>query len=160
MELVTDWEDSASTLYDVSLPLDPTAPDVQHLVARMLVSVVHHGGIGLAAPQVGINRRLFVADVEGPDGFEAFHNPVILAYAETTDDSVEGCLSIPGERVAVTRPTWVEYEYDEDDGSHVELRRLENPEANPWSYPARVFFHEFDHLNGILMTDRARTLDR
>lgn len=151
MDLVTDYDNPDSSLYEISPPLDPASAEVQHLIARMMVSVVHHGGIGLAAPQVGVSRRLFVADVG--DGFEAFLNPVLLSYSDELGSMSEGCLSVPDLPLNVFRPEWVEVEYDQDDGTHMDLRRLEN--SGMFTIHATLWQHEFDHLNGILITDRA-----
>lgn len=155
MDLVVDWEDPESALYDVSPPVDASSEAVQHLIDRMMVSVVHHGGIGLAAPQVGIGRRLFVADVG--EGFEAFLNPVILGFSEERDRLSEGCLSVPDLPRTVYRPSWIDIEYDDADGAHVDSRHLENG-GGPFDIPARIWQHEYDHLNGILITDRASEL--
>lgn len=151
MDLVTDYDNPDSSLYVISPPLDPASAEVQHLIARMMESVVYHGGIGLAAPQVGVNRRLFVADVG--DGFEAFLNPVLLSYSDELGSMSEGCLSVPDLPLNVFRPEWVEVEYDQDDGTHMDLRRLEN--SGIFAIPSTLWQHEFDHLNGILITDRA-----
>lgn len=152
MDLVQDWEDPDSMLYDISLPVDPDSEVVQHLIDRMMVSVVRHGGIGLAAPQIGIGRRLFVADIGM--GFEAILNPVLTDYSENMGAVYEGCLSVPGEQIAVFRPDWIEFSYQQEDGTIVDGRLLEHPSGGA-SYQARIWLHEFDHLNGILLTDRA-----
>jgi peptide deformylase len=155
MDLVVDWDDPASHLYDISPPVDASSDEVQRLIERMLVSVEYYSGIGLAAPQVGISRRLFVADVG--EGFEAFLNPVILDFGEEYDRLSEGCLSVPDLPRTVYRPSWVDIEYDDVNGTHVDSRHLENP-GGPFVIPARVWQHEYDHLNGILITDRASEL--
>ena len=92
----------------------------------------------------------------GP-GFEAFLNPVILDLGDELDSYTEGCLSVPDLPLDVLRPTWVEFEYDDADGVHVNSRTLENP-GGIFSIPARVWQHEYDHLNGILITERATAL--
>ncbi len=92
-----------------------------------------HGGIGLAAPQVGINARVFVTAWG-----EIFINPEIVEASETTYMSHEGCLSIPGKTFAVKRHKWI---------------RLRNDPRKHDSLKAAVIQHETDHLNGILISD-------
>lgn len=151
LDLVTNYDDPASPLYEISLPIEPIGEHFDLLVDRMLTSVAFHGGVGLAAPQIGINRRLFVAEVDGPA--RAFVNPAPLAWSEVLSDMKEGCLSVPDQDLNVQRPTWIEYAYGHPDGTFVDLERLEN--TSLFRIPARIWLHEFDHLNGILMTDRA-----
>jgi peptide deformylase len=155
LDLVTDYDDPASSLYDISPPIDPQSPHLTLLIDRMLTSVVHHGGIGLAAPQVGINRRVFVAEVDA--SFRAFVNPNLLAWSETWREMVEGCLSVPDQDASVSRPDWIEFSYHTADGALVDLEQLADAGAS--AIPARLWLHEFDHLNGILLLDRAGTAD-
>lgn len=151
MEVIVSWADPESTLHDISAPVDPSSAEVQRLVDRLMTSVTELAGLGLAAPQVAVNRRVFVADVG--DGFEAFLNPVILDFSDELDRFTEGCFSIPDRMLSVYRPTWVEVEYDDADGAHVDSRVFDNA-AQPFVAPARVWLHENDHLNGLLASDR------
>ena len=149
MDLVQDYATAQSALYDVNAPVLLPDGTTDHLVERMIVSMSHHGGVGLAAPQVGIPRRLFVARIAGET--RAFPNPVLTAFADEVDSYVEGCLSVPSTPTQVLRPTWVELSYEAQDGVLVPFERIENGTG----IHARVWLHEFDHLNGILLLARA-----
>jgi peptide deformylase len=122
--------------------------DLAALAADMVASMYAHGGVGLAAPQIGRSIRLFVADVgESRDGTEAIVlvNPEIVA-AEGTIAGEEGCLSIPGVSAEVER--------------HGRVRvRAVDPAGEPFEVDgrellSRVLQHEIDHLNGVLFIDR------
>lgn len=106
-------------------------------------------GIGLAAPQVGIQRQIFVWDMD--DEPMVILNPVI---AESAGEWVydEGCLSIPGLYVEMTRPKTVLMTGIDMDGNEVSLEADE--------LEARLFQHELDHLNGVLMFDRMQPEQR
>jgi len=146
-DLVKDWEDPSSALYEVSIAVQPDDPELVAFADKMIASLFPLGGVGLAAPQVGIGRRIFAADVNGEK--RAFVNPRVESY--TADElyygSSEGCLSIDGVWSTVGRPAGLSVEFDTPEGSHVAGYALED-------YDAKVWLHEYDHLNGILMTDR------
>jgi peptide deformylase len=122
----------------------------QHLIGRMLATVQHpdHKGVGIAAPQVGINRKIILVqrfDKEG-QAFEAYFNPEILRFSDSLHLRIEGCLSIPVTREAVQRPWGIWLRYQERSGAW----REEYVEG----FTARIFQHEIDHLNGLLFTDK------
>ena len=102
-------------------------------------------GVGLAAPQVGILKRLFVIDIG--DGPLVFINPEIL---ETSGKQIgeEGCLSIPGEVEEVMRPNYVRARAINEKGEEFEIEAEE--------LLARAILHEYDHLNGTLFIDRVK----
>jgi len=110
----------------------------------MLALMRVHNGIGLAAPQVGITQRLFVAEIRGR--FVCLVNPVIAARC-ASDRMTEGCLSLPGVYVDVERDRQVEVQ-----GYDVYGRRREHCVEGLW---ARVIQHEIDHLDGVLICDKA-----
>jgi peptide deformylase len=119
--------------------------DLRRLVTR-LTDLMHDAqGVGLAATQVGVVRRVFVfePDDEGP---RALVNPRLTVDGEERDLDEEGCLSLQGVRVPVERPTAVTLEARTPDGGEV-VYRLEG-------YAARVAQHELDHLDGVLIVDR------
>lgn len=150
-DVVTDWQDPGSTLYLVSAPVDPTDPDVLALGAKLRDSLASVSGVGLAAPQIGVNRRLFGARLPGRAA-EAYVDPVIVDWSRGEiqywyNGQAEGCLSIPGVSARVARPQWVVVSYFDASGTWVEGDTLEGNTAV-------VFLHEYDHLNGILITDR------
>ncbi|MFA5059178.1 MAG: peptide deformylase [Candidatus Omnitrophota bacterium] len=114
------------------------------LIASMIETMHQNKGVGLAAPQVGINEQIFVADVG--NGPAAFINPRILKKSGS-EVLEEGCLSIPGIIVKVKRPKKILVEHLDEDN---QLIRKEYDELL-----ARVILHETDHLKGKLITDYA-----
>ncbi|MBW2455842.1 MAG: peptide deformylase [Deltaproteobacteria bacterium] len=153
MDLVTSYDDPQRALYDISPPMDVESEHLPLFVDRMMTSVVAHGGIGLAAPQVGINRRLFVARIGGT--WQTFINPSLDTWSPELDQMEEACLSVPETPANVARPVWIDASSTRADGSAVSGEHFENTSAAV--YPARLWLHEFDHLNGILLIDRMGT---
>jgi peptide deformylase len=119
--------------------------DVRRLVERMTVLMKDAEGVGLAATQVGVLRRIFVF-VDGEDGPRAIVNPVVVERADEAESDEEGCLSLQGVRVPVDRSVRVVLEGLDADGQPVH-HELEG-------YTARVVQHELDHLDGVLIIDR------
>lgn len=115
-------------------------------------------GIGLAAPQVGINLRVMVynslraAEALNREGELVFVNPKIVAHSDENVEMFEACLSFPKMEGPVVRPIWIEIEAVDLDGKPYS-RRIEGIEA-------RVFQHEYDHLDGVLYVDRLAEGDR
>ena len=126
---------------------------LQTLIDNMIDTMRDAPGVGLAAPQVNVPLRLFVAvfgdedDDEAPKEVYAIINPKIVYTSREMDTGVEGCLSIPGILGEVMRPIDATVEGLD---RHGEPQRIE---AQGWL--ARIFQHETDHLNGILFTDHA-----
>ncbi len=119
-------------------------PTEQSLLQAMLVAMRENKGVGLAAPQVGVNRQIFVADIG--DGPMAFINPKIIKKSGG-DVIEEGCLSIPGVTVMVRRPERIVVRYiDENNQPHEKIYE---------EMMARVIQHEMDHLDGKLIVDYA-----
>jgi peptide deformylase len=117
-------------------------------LAEEMIDFMHDSdGIGLAAPQIGISKRILVADIsplEKEAGPMAFVNPVILeSMGECTLE--EGCLSIPEVREDVTRPEEILLKY------HTPTGELKTENFSGWM--SRVLQHEIDHLNGVLFVD-------
>src|SRR5262249_30055078 len=119
--------------------------ELRSLVERMKVLMVEANGIGLAATQVGVLRRVFVFQL-AEDEVEAVVNPKIVERSEETDVAAEGCLSIQGITVPVERSLEVTIEGKNEDGVDVRYELEE--------YVARCVQHETDHLDGVLMIDR------
>ena len=119
--------------------------DLTRLVERMKALMVDAFGLGLAAPQVGILRRVFVFQAD-EDEVAAVVNPVIVERSDEAEPDEEGCLSIQGVRVPVERNVSVTVEARDETGEAVRLE-LEG-------LPARVAQHEIDHLDGTLILDR------
>jgi len=119
--------------------------DLRRLVERMTALMHDAQGVGLAATQVGVLRRLFVFEPD-EDGPRALVNPVIVDRSDETEPDEEGCLSLQGVRVPVDRATRIVVEGKDENGQDVRYE-LEG-------YAARVAQHEFDHLDGVLIIDR------
>jgi len=129
--------------------------ETQELSDRLIDSMFSNDkGIGLAAPQIGILKRMFVIDLsfgEEVDDILVMVNPEIV---ETEDEIAfeEGCLSVPEIYEMVTRPKWIKVKYQDVEGNELEL---ENED-----FLARVIQHELDHLDGILFIDHLGSLKR
>ncbi|MBE6070939.1 MAG: peptide deformylase [Clostridium butyricum] len=113
------------------------------LIADMVETMYEADGVGLAAPQVGVLKRLFVIDVG--DGPLVFINPEILE-TKGTQVGEEGCLSVPGVYEEVSRANYVKARAINEKGQEFEIEGRE--------LLARAILHEYDHLNGTLFVDR------
>ena len=142
MALRTIRVEGDPVLTKISRPVDKMTPRIQDLITDMLDTMYEAMGVGLAAPQVGILKRIVVIDVG--DGPIILINPEIIEKAgEQTGD--EGCLSVPGMSGQVTRP------------DHVKVKAL-NEDMEEVVYEgegllARAFCHELDHLDGHMYTE-------
>lgn len=115
------------------------------LIEDMKETMYDADGVGLAAPQVGILKRLFVVDIG--DGPLVFINPEIIETSGSQIDE-EGCLSLPGETEEVMRPNYVRARALNEKGEEFEIEAEE--------LLARAILHEYDHLNGTLFIDRVK----
>ncbi|MFN8053233.1 MAG: peptide deformylase [Acidimicrobiales bacterium] len=114
------------------------------LVQDMFITMYEAPGIGLAAPQVGVQKRFFVYDLGDDAGQQVLINPVITGSdGEWTYD--EGCLSVPGQYFEITRPKQIEVSGRDIDGNEVSFEADE--------LLARLIQHELDHLDGVLLLD-------
>ena len=134
-------------------------PGLKELIANMFETMEEANGVGLAAPQIGLDIRVVVIDLDVlsedfPEykGFKkGFINPHIIEYDEEKTESLEeGCLSLPGISEKVTRPTRIHVEYLNED--------LQPHDEWVEGYLARVMQHEFDHLEGKMFIDRVSPL--
>jgi len=116
------------------------------LVDEMVRKMYESDGVGLAAPQVGLSIKLFVFDDQSGQGPKEVINPEIVQTSSETLLGEEGCLSVPGIYADVERHQWIKATYHDRYGQLKEIE-LEG-------YPARIFQHEYDHLQGILFIDR------
>lgn len=125
--------------------------EVRQLAREMLQTMYSDNGIGLAAPQVAVNKQMIVIDCE-PDNAAnpplVLINPQIKSYSPELGDAEEGCLSIPGIYMDVTRPRAIEVAFKDEQGRPQKLKAT--------GLLARVIQHEIDHLNGILFVDRVK----
>ena len=135
-------------LRKVCRPVDKITPKVLTLLDDMVDTMRHADGVGLAAPQVGILRRIVVIETEPGNVIELI-NPKIIAFAGE-QEGAEGCLSVPGKAGTVKRPM------------HVTVRALnrrgEEFEISGSELLARAFCHELDHLDGKLYIDIAKDI--
>ena len=120
----------------------------EDLVKQMSIFMTNNGGVGLAAPQVGIKKRIFI--MGNFIKLVACINPKIVALSEERDNDLEGCLSFPDLFVKVKRPASAVVEYQTITGEVVE-RELTG-------FECRVFLHEYDHLIGITFDQRVGNL--
>lgn len=150
----------APELRKVSEEIDASYPDFKKLVDDMFLTLTEASGVGLAAPQIGKNIRLFIVDCtpwgdEEPalaDYKKVFVNPQIYEQSEQTGLFEEGCLSLPGIHENVRRPVAIRMRYlDENFVAHDEEFT---------GLPARVIQHEYDHLEGKVFTDHLSPLRR
>ena len=122
---------------------------IRMLAKEMLQSMYAAKGIGLAAPQIGINKELLVIDINFEDSAAEpliLINPEITNYGSTLNSYEEGCLSIPGVYLNVIRPSTIKLKFRD------EMGRPRKMKAD--GLLARCIQHEMDHLNGVLFVDR------
>ena len=141
---------------------DPTAPQIAGLIRDMEASLAEAGGIGLAAPQIGVSERVILVSVpaarktddpeDGPLPLTALINPELTPVGDEMALGMEGCLSIPGLRGDVPRWTRVRLTAVTPQGEPVDIVMT--------GMRARVLQHEVDHLNGILYLDRMTDFTR
>ncbi len=152
-------------LRTVTAQVDDISSAYERLVDDMIETMYDAPGVGLAAPQIGISKAIFVADIgEGP--FTMF-NPVVVSHRPESDDDLdavrsdssgdagdaieewtydEGCLSVPGRYWSITRPAFARARGYDIDGNVIESSGDE--------LMGRVLQHEIDHLNGMLLLER------
>ncbi|MEM8916247.1 MAG: peptide deformylase [Pseudomonadota bacterium] len=147
-------------LRSVAEAVDLTEPDLGALGHRM-IEIMHEAyGVGLAAPQIGLAKRIIVYEVpparlsdeeeKAPISPRVLINPVIEPVGEAMVDGLEGCLSIPGLRGIVPRHSAVWYRGLDPDGKLIE--------GLAEGFHARVLQHEVDHLDGVLFLDRMKSM--
>lgn len=134
---------------------DEELPSLRSVAREMLLVMYASRGVGLAAPQVGINKRLMVFNAEGDQKAwlqeVVMVNPVIVARSKPSVVDVEGCLSFPLMAGQVRRHEWVKVEATRLNGKTFKVK------FEGWK--ARIFQHEFDHLDGVLYIDRLEEED-
>lgn len=141
-------QDPADVLRMVAQPIG-FFDSVSELAVRLRETLKEAQGLGLAAPQIGVSRRVIAVLVPMGDGTHApfvMVNPVLLSVSETKTTDLEGCLSIPGVRYAVERPDKVEVQYSTPSGILCSLKAS--------GITAKCIQHEIDHLDGILIKDK------
>ncbi|MGB6544345.1 MAG: peptide deformylase [Candidatus Acidiferrales bacterium] len=144
----------AKVLETPTRPVEQFDEELGELCADMFESMYAAQGVGLAAPQIGIDKRLAVIDVSAgkhPDAKLVLANPEIV-HIEGEQREDEGCLSVPGFRGNVLRPQYVTLRAQDASGKEYEMRGE--------GLLARAFCHEIDHLNGTLFLQHLSMLKR
>ena len=145
----------APELREVSKPVDSFTADLEEIARNMIDTMYSSPGIGLAAPQIGVMKRIVVMDLapegETPDPMVLI-NPEITRFGEQMQVTEEGCLSIPELYYEVERPNDVTVKYTDLDGNEV-VREAEGKLAV-------CIQHEIDHLDGVLYIDYLSRLKR
>jgi peptide deformylase len=163
--LRVDQPDELKVLKTRSHPIKQPSAALRQLAADLFETMHAANGVGLAAPQVGVNQRMAVIWIpavveELDDGSEreiepeqnyVLINPEIVKASPNELNGQEGCLSMPGWYAEVPRHAWVTVEYQDLDGKRQRIRRATG-------LLSRALQHEIDHLDGILFTERIRDL--
>ncbi len=146
----------APILLKCAQDVDPSDPNVRAVALRMMELMFEHHGVGLAAPQIGLSWRLFVT--RNPSGQEdeenavVWINPKLEVICDDLEIDEEGCLSLPDIRADIRRPAGIRISGFDLDGEPQELSSND--------FIARVWQHENDHLDGILILDKMNTMGR
>lgn len=156
---INDTQDSIF-LRTASIDIDSTAiktdKDLQTLIKRMKSTMDKEDGIGIAAPQVGIGRNIFLfTRIHEPNAkVQVVINPKITESSrETFCFERDGCLSIPGVSGNSVRHEWVDVEYYNENGEKI-VERLMGGSRQSKDFSGVIFQHEFDHLQGVLFIDK------
>ena len=142
-------------LLEVSKPVKEVNNDIKNLLEDMLQVMYRSNGIGLAAPQVGILKRLIVMDCSDKNTKKEplkFVNPEILNLSSDKSEFEEGCLSLPTQYAKVERPSNIEVEYKDENGNKYR--------KSLFGIEATCLQHEIDHLNGKLFVDHISKLKK
>ena len=132
-----------------SLPIEEVNQEIKELAEQMFETMIKEQGVGLAAPQVGVLKRMFVI-IADDDVRRVFINPQIISTSTELCDYEEGCLSIPKVYEKITRPAKVTVQALNENGKPFTI------EAG--GLLARIIQHEYDHLEGILYIDKGDPL--
>lgn len=155
MAILPIFEAPAPVLKKKCAPVEAVTPDLAKLMADMLETMYDAPGIGLAAPQVGVSKRILVIDV-ARDGEEAaplkMANPEVTWQSEELASYEEGCLSFPEQYADVERPAEVKIRYLDENNDAQEIHAT--------GLLAVCVQHEIDHLDGIVFVDHLSTLKR
>ena len=128
-----------------SFPVSEITDKTRELLDDMKETLIKSNGVGLAAPQVGVLRRIFIVLLD--DKYFEFINPVIVEQSGSQTDN-EGCLSVPGKIGQVKRPYKLTVQAQDRFGNAFSIKAS--------GLFARVICHEYDHLDGILYIDKAK----
>ena len=133
---------------------DEFSDEFRGYIHRMYDAMLRLDGIGLAAPQVGISKRIFIIHRNyAVDGHWFFANPTITYRSSELCSYTEGCLSLPGLQLSIDRPSSISVDAQDMFGAQFSI-------SNVSGFHARVIQHENDHLDGVLMPDRLDNVSR
>ncbi len=127
-----------------------TTPEFQEFADTLAAFMVESDGIGLAAPQIGLKKRVIAIGEQ--DKIAIYINPEIIKKSDTLQENEEGCLSVPGVYGIVERPKRIHLSALDRHGRKVEL--------DASGFRAAVFQHEIDHLDGILFIDKVKEITK
>lgn len=144
MAIRTIREIGDPVLNKISKEVTEVTPRIQDLIDDMFETMYETNGVGLAAPQVGILKRIVVIDTTGEDPIVLINPRIVETDGEQTGN--EGCLSVPGKSGIVTRPNYVKVIAQDEN--------LETFEIEGTELLARAFCHEIDHLDGHLYVEK------
>ncbi len=136
-------------------PVEEVNREIKDLVSDLIGTLIEAKGLGLAAPQIGVTKRVFIVDISAADinaKITAFINPEIIETSKEEAEFEEGCLSFPGLYRNIYRPAKVKVRATDLEGNQFEL------DAD--GIMARAILHEYDHLDGKLFIDRMSPLTR
>jgi peptide deformylase len=142
-------KDPDPVLREIAKPVPKVTPNIQKLLGDLADTMYDAEGVGIAAPQIGISKRVIVVDVGDEHGLIEMVNPEIV-QSEGEQLGPEGCLSIPGIMGDVSRKKKITVTGLDRNGKSITIVAED--------FLARAFQHEVDHLNGILFTDLAQTI--
>lgn len=147
MAIFKIYTDNDPVLRKKAEPVKKLDNELRETMISMLETMKHHNGIGLAAPQIGLSKRIIVFDTTGhPGGNMGFMvNPRLSDVSSEHEPMKEGCLSLPGRKVEVDRPVVIEVDYYNLSGKPCKTKFF--------GVTAKVIQHEIDHLDGKLMVD-------
>ena len=139
-----------TVLRQKAAPVTQVDAEVRDICERMVEAMLRANGAGIAAPQIGVSKRIIVLDLEGV--FHILINPEIVSVSEAEEESEEGCLSVPGVTAPVVRKAKATVS-----GLTLDEKRM-NVEGD--GLMARAIQHEIDHLEGILFLDHLSAVRR
>lgn len=147
-EIKTYGEDC---LVKESVPVAEITEEIKEILNNMVETMHDANGVGLAAPQVGINQRFFVIDI-GDGIVRKIINPEILEFSDEITETDEGCLSVPGIYKKVKRAYKIKVSYLNEKNEKIEEEMT--------GFLAKAFQHEFDHLSGTLFIEKISPVAR
>ena len=146
MEIVKDPD---KILHKKLEKINQITPEIKGVISDMKKAMEDNSGIGLAANQVGLDMQIFIIEknlAKENNVPDVFINPEITDYSKDKSDAEEGCLSIPGYWVDILRPKKIMFKALDENGNKIKFKAK--------NLLARVIQHEFDHLKGILISER------